>query len=272
LRSLQLLIREATAAFEKFDFATARRSIEAFFWHYFTDNYLEMTKRRAWRNEEGKEQESPTTKEGRISAVLTLRLGMNILLRLLAPFAPYITEEVWSWTHQDYTSIHMRGGWPLEQELEGIRDGHEIYQSTRTAALFAFDNAMAAMVALRKAQDQERASLPPPKKKQEVICSCVPWFRHLSIALTPPKHKLNTQGEAKGEQKQKIKLAIQTASLRVSSEEEKRVLLATGTLADIFSCFSFIGDLGSITIDVDSACSPEQIEVRCQFKHLVHAG
>ena len=269
MRSLQLLIREATASFEKFDFASARRSIEAFFWHYFTDNYLEMTKRRAWRNEEGQEQESRTAKEGRISAILTLRLGLNILLRLLAPFALYITEEVWSWTHQD-TSIHMRGGWPSEQELEGIRDGHESSQSTRTAALFAFDTTMAAMAAFRKAQDQERASLQPQKKKQEVnvLVPCLvssPVHR----AKTPLKHKINTQGEAKGEQKKKIKLAIQSASLRVSSEEEKHVLLAEGTLADIFSSFSFIGDLGSITIDVDSACSPEEIDVRCQFKHLV---
>ena len=42
-------------------------------------------------------------------AVLALRQGLDVLLRLFAPFIPFATEEVWSWTHD--RSVHL-AEWP----------------------------------------------------------------------------------------------------------------------------------------------------------------
>ncbi|MFK7992407.1 MAG: valine--tRNA ligase [Sandaracinaceae bacterium] len=111
---LRALVKEAQAAFDEFEFAKALMVTEQFFWSHFTDTYLELVKARA-RGDFGDEA-------GQGSAVATLRLGLNVLLRLFAPFLPYITEEVWSWIFAAETgqpSIH-RAPWPSEAEFDHV--------------------------------------------------------------------------------------------------------------------------------------------------------
>ena len=105
VNDLRDTVRRATDALERFEFALALQITETFFWDSFTDNYIELVKRRA---------RSETDPVGRASAVATLRLGLNTLLRLFAPFVPTITDEVWSWTFAEetgYGSIHQ-APWP----------------------------------------------------------------------------------------------------------------------------------------------------------------
>jgi valyl-tRNA synthetase len=109
---LRALAERATRGFAEFDPARALMDTESFFWTRFTDTYLELAKARA-RGDDPAE---------RGSAVAALRLGLSVLLRLFAPFLPYISEEVWSWAFAEETgrsSLHA-GPWPAEADFAGL--------------------------------------------------------------------------------------------------------------------------------------------------------
>jgi valyl-tRNA synthetase len=136
LAGLADLVDEATAAFDRFDYARALERTEAHFWG-FCDDYLELVKNRAYGDDERAR-----------SARAALALALDALLRLFAPFLPYATEEVWSWTHD--TSVH-RSTWPEAGAL-------------RTAAGHGADVAVLAVARdvlgdIRKAKSEAKASM-----------------------------------------------------------------------------------------------------------------
>ena len=85
LTRLAEVVRSATSTFEQYDYTAALRETETFFW-WFCDDHIEHVKRR--RAEDTAEAASATT------ACLA---ALNTMLRLFAPFLPFVSEEVWSW-------------------------------------------------------------------------------------------------------------------------------------------------------------------------------
>lgn len=116
LSKLNRLIRRVTESLTKYDYATAKNETEAFFWNDLADNYLEMAKRRLYDDDDS----------NRIGAVFTLHGTLLSVLKLFAPFLPYVSEEIYTklFAQTDGNeSIHL-SAWP-QVDAEIISDAAE---------------------------------------------------------------------------------------------------------------------------------------------------
>lgn len=146
LAQLRDVTAQATAAFERYEYARALQLTEAFFWT-FTDDYVELVKDRAYgaAGEAGKE-----------SVLTALATTLDALLRLFAPFLPFATEEVWSWWRAG--SVHT-ADWPSATAFVGIPASSDPAVLT-TVAL--------ALGGIRKAKSEAKM-----KQRTEVVTALV---------------------------------------------------------------------------------------------------
>ena len=143
LSLLAEVTRSATELMECFETAAALEAIEAWFWSNLCDNYLELTKRRAYAGDR--------------SALAAWEVSLSAALRMFAPFLPYITEEVWSWRWgADGSSIHVER-WPTPGEI-GDYDGD----------LAVFEAAVAVLSAIRRHKTEAKISLRTPLTEIEI--------------------------------------------------------------------------------------------------------
>jgi valyl-tRNA synthetase len=147
---LRALIAEVTAEWESWDHTGALEATESWFWSDFCDNYLELAKSRAYA--------------GDASALGTLRQALSAVVRMFAPFLPFVTEEVWHSIQKNASSVH-RAPWPDVSELDpGEDDG-------------CFDVAVAVLTEIRRAKSEAKVSLKVPVDHLDV------WGTDEQIAL-----------------------------------------------------------------------------------------
>lgn len=102
LSRLNRLVKETTEKMDAYQFDETFKAIRGFAWDTLADNYIELVKWRLYGEGEGKQ-----------AAQHTLFITLDTLSRLLAPFIPYFSEEVYSHIKQD--SIHLQT-WPEADE------------------------------------------------------------------------------------------------------------------------------------------------------------
>src|SRR5690606_24593699 len=143
ITSLAALVDDATALFEENQYATVLERTERWFWTY-CDDYLELVKSRRY-GAQGPELAG--------SANTALLASLSVLLRLFAPFLPFVTEEVWSWWQPG--SVH-RASWPTSAELLETIGGPD------ESAALALERASLVLGEVRKTKSEARRKLSTP--------------------------------------------------------------------------------------------------------------
>ena len=149
MSKMAAVVREATDDLNNYEHSKALEVIENYFWQ-FCDDYIELVKNRAYGTADstGNVPSEAAVK----SARTTLGLGLDAFARLLAPYLPYATEEVWSWMHEGEGSVH-RAAWPAA-------DVYAAAAGDASADLLA--HAGEALAALRGIKSKAKVSMKTP--------------------------------------------------------------------------------------------------------------
>ena len=107
LSKLNDLTKEVTDNMESFELGIAVSKIHNFIWDEFCDWYIEIAKQRIWAKEENKKAAD--------CALWTLKTVLSGAMKLLHPYMPFITEEIYCTLHPEEESI-MISSWPVYRE------------------------------------------------------------------------------------------------------------------------------------------------------------
>ena len=116
------LIAEVTENMEKYELGIAVAKLNDFIWEEFCDWYIEMVKPRLYNDED-------TTKN---AAIWTLKTVLIDALKLLHPYMPFITEEIFCNIQDDEESI-MISSWPVYDEKFNFPDEEVAIQTIKEA-------------------------------------------------------------------------------------------------------------------------------------------
>ena len=130
MATLNEAVSDITANMEKFEFALASQKINDLIWNNFCDWYIELIKPRLWNGSD----------EEKASARCALVWVLKNLLKLLHPFMPFITEEIWSFLpkYESAKQFLMLESWPVyddkmdySKDVKNLETAMDIIKSIR---------------------------------------------------------------------------------------------------------------------------------------------
>jgi len=137
--------QSVTAAMDKYELGLAGQRVYETIWNEYCDWYIEIVKSRLYGDDE----------EDKKVAVSVLVAGLKDLIKMLHPFMPFITEEIWGFLPKTEGFL-MKADWPVYQA------GKDFPEETATLEM-----AMAAIKAIRTIRLE--ADAPPSKKLSAII-------------------------------------------------------------------------------------------------------
>ncbi len=166
LSKLNTLIAEVTDNLEKYELGIAVQKVYDFIWDSYCDWYIELTKARLYEG----------GAESRLAAQKVLLYVLDQFLKLLHPFMPFLTEEIWQAIPHEGSSIMLQS-WP--------RPCAELDFPEEEAAM---ESVMRAIRAVRNRRAE--MNVPPSRKsalyvvtaKREDFERGVPFIRRLAYA------------------------------------------------------------------------------------------
>ena len=105
LSKVNTLAEEVTENLDKYELGIAVQKVYDFLWEEFCDWYIEMVKPRLYNDEDNT----------KAAALWTLKTVLGNALKLLHPYMPFITEEIFCTLHPEEESI-MIASWPVKTE------------------------------------------------------------------------------------------------------------------------------------------------------------
>ena len=155
LSKVNTLAKEMTDNMEKFELGIAVSKVYDFIWEEFCDWYIEMVKPRLYNDED----------ETKAAALWTLKTVLIQALKLLHPYMPFITEEIFCNIQDEEESI-MISKWP-EYTDEWSFEADEAAVDTIKAAVRAIRNLRTGM------------NVPPSRKAKVYVVSAKEDVRHI---------------------------------------------------------------------------------------------
>ena len=122
LSKLNTLIAEVTENLEKYELGVAVQKVYDFIWDTYCDWYIELTKARLYSEDSDRKQ----------IAIQVLVYVLDQILRLLHPFMPFITEEIWQSIPHDGDALII-AQWPTVKEELSFKAEGELMESVMNA-------------------------------------------------------------------------------------------------------------------------------------------
>ena len=166
LSKLNTLIREVTENMDAYELGVASAKVYDFIWDTYCDWYIELTKTRLYSENE----------QSKLAAQRVLVYVLDQILRLLHPFMPFITEEIWQAIPHEGKFI-MASDWPVWREELAFPQDEESMELIKDAI-----TAIRARRAEMNVPANKRVNMTISTQRQNVFTAGIPFFGRLAGA------------------------------------------------------------------------------------------
>ena len=166
LSKLNTLIREVTENMDAYELGVASAKVYDFIWDTYCDWYIELTKTRLYSENE----------QSKLAAQRVLVYVLDQILRLLHPFMPFITEEIWQAIPHEGKFI-MASDWPVWRNELAFPQDEESMELIKDAI-----TAIRARRAEMNVPANKRVNMTISTQRQNVFTAGIPFFGRLAGA------------------------------------------------------------------------------------------